>query len=299
MIRKPKRVRHLKFRTGRIEARQREEKPMARVYLGTVTLDDSAPNSLVIPALDLTQPVEVLQTVIAEAEAKRAVERVEESKRLRTAMGLLPEPRAADEPAPSSPWRETGCCHDHDNRRPGPPAQLVYLGTFSEGVPIASCRTNSWRAPRRNLMWKKRGVSAMGAGAAGRDAGRARSGQITQSIARARVPREAHPMSQVYLDDREADRARPCSEAMACPRARQARGRFRQPCRASSTASSPSREKPAAVGEDSRGAAGRIIDDLPHGIREQSALWALGELREECCSAEVIAADDLEMLEVK
>ena len=51
---------------------------MARVYLGTVTLDDSAPNSLVIPALDLTQPVEVLQTVIAEAEAKRAVERVEE-----------------------------------------------------------------------------------------------------------------------------------------------------------------------------------------------------------------------------
>ena len=51
---------------------------MARVYLGTVTLDDGAPNSLVIPALDLSQSVEVLQTVIAEAEATRAAERIEE-----------------------------------------------------------------------------------------------------------------------------------------------------------------------------------------------------------------------------
>ena len=77
---------------------------MARVYIGTITLDDLAPNSLVIPALDLSQPLEVLRATIAAAEAKRAAERVEELKRLKSMFLPDDETKLADvEPPEGKP----------------------------------------------------------------------------------------------------------------------------------------------------------------------------------------------------
>jgi hypothetical protein len=74
-----------------------------KIFLGTITLDDSAPTKLVLPALDLSAPVEQLQAAIAEAEAKHAAERVAETKRLREMFALPDATKAEDEPPAKKP----------------------------------------------------------------------------------------------------------------------------------------------------------------------------------------------------
>ena len=74
-----------------------------KIFLGVITIDDTAPVKLVLPELDLAAPVEVLQAAIAEAEAKRAADRVEETKRLREMFLPADEP-PEDTPAPKRDW---------------------------------------------------------------------------------------------------------------------------------------------------------------------------------------------------
>ena len=110
---------------------------MARVYLGTVTLDDSAPNSLVIPALDLIQPVEVLQT--ASPRPKRSAP--PSAWKSRSAQEHVFAGRdEGRRQAGADPRLVAAMTEITDDQ--GRPRNFVYLGTFCRGTTTLSpsCR---------------------------------------------------------------------------------------------------------------------------------------------------------------